>query len=444
MVILLLLLLMTLIASVCFNSVSIFNIILLSIGIICASIYIKRRSIYKNYASYILLSLMWFSTTFMPACHLVYSNENYVTITPQINNHILGFGIPVFSLTSIALLLSTYFKAGFVISKTNAFKPYIIPTYIAKFVMIASILLSVFCYLTGLGRMGADAVVLPYHLGGVINLFRSLMLPSLFVVLIEGFIIRKQRVPKTIWILYIIWCIFEIIAWLSKGVLLKNLAPAMFLLYIYFRPSAGKVLKIVSPLLFIFLFIYPIVEIMRYGEGGSLKDNIIEAQAEAYQDNDYSILKPLNRIFMYGTKFAQDERYINTDDLFDFSRFPSLIAVGGAARYQTFVIDGYPPGVNHSSGTCGVIDPLLHGGKGLVYLVALLLVLLALFIDKLIKKGYVSIAVILLQLLVFYIINENVTSFYDESGLQMYLVYAVTIYIAYQLNYKRKIIRSSP
>ena len=130
--------------------------------------------------------------------------------------------------------------------------------------------------------------------------------------------------------------------------------------------------------------------------------------------------------------------FSSSDRFFDFSKAPIVIAWQGAARYQTFVIDGYPPGVHHSSGTTGLQDPLLHGGYGLCYVVIFLLFLMAASIDSLAQKRLYSIYIRLVLILWGFCNSQNITTFYDSVGVQGLFLQFVAIFIAYYMNFQRK------
>ncbi len=381
----------------------------------------------------------WMSVIFMPAFHLVMSiSAFYIAIDQEWNNKLLNFGIPLYLFTSISLLLSGLFFSQ--IKRNDTFIPSVISITKFRNIILFCFALSIVGYITGISRMGGEVVVLPFHLGGVINLFRKVMMPVLFAIIVEGYILAGKKIPREMWIYYIAWAFMEIFSWLSKSILVTDLIPVLFLLYIYYKPSAKNISKTLLPLVFVFLVLYPIVEGMRSVDKGiSLRDSFVEASNNTENDVD-GILKPINRTFMFGLQYAQDYRYINGKNLFDFSRAPILLYMGGAEVYQTFIIDGYPPESHNSSGTTGLMDPILHGGIGLMYVIVFLVCLLAGYTDKLLKCKYYSIVVTLLMLLMIYTRNANISTLYNSTGVQTLFVYALCIYFSYRYNYRNKIL----
>ena len=436
-----LILIITSVVAVTFNSVSMTNGLLLTLATILALIFTKRYPFHENYAKYLMFFCIWMSAIAMPAYHLAEPIiKHYEPITQYWLNKLLEFGVPLYLIVTIFLYISGILIKGKEYHTDITYVPQPIPQKTINNVIIGSIFLSLFCFSISLGRMGSEAVRLPFHLSGIINLFRNSMLPILFAVAVENFILRGKQMPKKSWLLFIVWCVVEIFAWLSKAVLVSHLQVALLLLYIYYRPPLKKVIRTLAPLAAAFLFMYPIIEGMRsHDRGESLLETFQSAKKEADENDEHNgLLTPLNRTFLYDAQYVQDYRYIS-DDIFDFSKFPLMVAWGGAAGFQTFAIDGYPPEAHHSSGTCGIMDPLLHGGRGFLYIVMFILSLFAAYIDKNIAKGYISIFAILFLMLYGFLSTSNVSRLYNSTGLQGIFVYLCCVYIAYKYNFKNKI-----
>ena len=423
------------------NDISGENMVLLFIGTFFCVLFTKKYPFNDNYAKYIVLIVLWISTIFMPVFHLV---DPIILSYPEIddywNSKILNFGIPIFTFSSITL-----FFLGVLLKRRKIYNiiylPRIVTSFQVKVLLFFCIGLSLFCYAIGLGRMGSEAVVLPFHLGGIINLFRSFMMPFLFAIIMEGYIIRKIKIPRFFWYYYIIWAIIEIFAWLSKSILVSHMLPVLVLFYMYYKPSLLRILKILVPLVVFFLFLYPIVELMRnVDKDVSFKDSFKTASVEADRnDEKKSFLTPLNRAFMFGQQYVQDYEYINEEDVFDFRKVPFIIAYGGSAGYQTYIIDNYPIGAHHSSGTCGIMDPLLFGGIGFMYIVIFIIVLIASLSDNLINRKCYSILIIIIMQLLMFTRNANVSTLISSTGMQTYLLTFISLYIAYRFNFKKKV-----
>lgn len=423
------------------NDIGFGYVLLLTIATMLNLIGFKNKSINGHYALYIYWFVYWASCIFMPAFDLISPNltKYYVTITPEWNNKIFEFGIIVYFI----MCLFFAFQSAKIDNNKYKFFQSNISLKLIKIVLIASIVLTCFCLVTGLGRLGADRIVLPFKLSGVIVYFRQYFIPGFFCVFVENFTRRNLKIPKQIWVLYIFWCLLEIPAWMSKSIFVTHLIPVLLFLFFYYRPKIKVIIKTVAPILVIFLFLYPIIAIARYSinsesfELSQIKEAYKEVQSDDSNNNPF--LKPLNRTFGFGMRYAQDYYYINHDDLFDFSLSPILFEFGGAAKFQTFFIDGFPENANHSSGTDGIIDPLLHGGIGLLVIIIILNFFLAQWIDRLINHGYYSIAAILIFPFFIWIGTVNISSLYDSVGPQSYFMNMICIYIAYKLNYSKKV-----
>ena len=428
---------LTSIIAVLFNSISFSGALLLFGATLLSCWLFRKMPLRNNYAKYLVFFIVWVSVIFMPSFHLVTPIiSSYTPVTQKGLNAILEFGIPLYFFLVVVLFFFRRGKAQ--ISNISIYRKQIaISQNVVKVSLWACIFLSLFCISTGIGRMGGEAIALPFHLSGIINVFRWTMAPILFAAVLENYYQRGCKIPKSFYILFAAWCLIEIIAWMSKSVALYHAAPVLLVLLLYFRPSRKTILNVVIPIAAVFLFLYPIIEIMRNDDSGSLTESFTEARSEASQKEGSALSAPLNRAFMFGAQFVQDESYIS-NDFFDFSRVPMLVLYGGAAGYQTFFIDGYPPEATHSSGTSGIMDPLLHGGKGFVYITFFLIVLLASFSDKLYMKGYYSIFVILLLRLFDLTAMVNISSLYDSSGMQTILVELFCIFIICKLNFNKK------
>lgn len=430
----------TSIVVIIFNKLDVISIILLILATILNLYAFKSKPLRKNYSLYLLWFVYWISVIFMPSFNLVEPNmpSIYVTITPEWNNKILMFGVSIYFLISLLFAIPYSHKKHF----NYIYSPKIISLKLVKYIMILSIFLTIFCIVTGLGRMGSEHVVLPFHLSGIINLYRSYFLPSFFCIIIENFRMRNQTIPKYIWIMYICWCFMEILAWMSKSVFVLHLLPVLLYLLFYYKPRVKKFIKIVAPILIFFLLSYPIIAIARnLVSTGSIEFSTLQEaykESQADESNSNPLLKPLNRTFCFGALYAQDYKFINHNDIFDFSLLPVLFSFGGASKFQTLFIDGFSEEAIHISGTNGLIDPLLHGGKGLLYIVIILNVFFARGIDTLYNKGYYSIVAILFILFSYWIIFNNITSLYNDVGKQTYFINALCIFLAYKLNYSNK------
>ena len=424
--------------AVIINDLSFTVILLLIVNALLLCVFTVRHPLNRNYAKYMVLFIIWISVIFMPGLHLVAPiMEGYEEVTPKWDAELLNFGAPLSCIVSFIMIMLAAKQKNSKIDKINPHPKTINRSWI-EILTVISILLSLFSYATGLGRMGGEQIQLPFHLSGIINIYRWTLFPMLFAVFVENQLFLGKKIPSRIYLLFFVWCIVEIFAWMSKSVFIYHILPLVGILFLCYKPSWKKVQKYVLIVLVPFILLYPIIEIMRASDSReSIADSFTSAREQAKEESvNNQLLKPINRTFMFGAQFVQNNSYINTNQLFDFKNVPLLVLSGGAAGFQTFVIDQYPDGAIHSSGSSGLMDPLLHGGIGFMYIVVVLLCLVAAFVDKLLIEGVYSIAVILILRLFDWTAMLNVSSLYDSSGLQTLLVELLCIFIAYRINFK--------
>lgn len=429
---------LTTLVAVCFRDMEFVPLLCLIIATAMAQLLFRRYPLGLNSSKFLVVFVVWVSVIFMPTFGLVtpIMTNYYVAITPFYLTELLNFGSPLFLFCVLICFVLGRKKEHRI---QTPYRIYRIDDKTVRNFLLFNIGLSVFCFIIGLGRLGAEPVQLPFHLGGLINIYRNVAVPILFSMIIENYIRRNLAIKKSFWILYSIWTVVEIFAWLSKSVVIGSFIPVFFILFLYKKISIRALGKYLIPLIALFLIMYPVIEIMRSdSESTSVADSYKNSKEKADgQDSGNAIAKPLNRTFIFGAQFAQNYNYLKNDDLFDFSRLPTLLLYGGAARFQTLYIDGYPETAMHSSGTSGLMDPILHGGKGLLYIVIILIFLVALYTDnQLIMKKYI-VFMLLFSIVNTLISNVNISSLYNSVGLQNYLMNLVLIIASNRFCYRK-------
>jgi hypothetical protein len=124
------------------------------------------------------------------------------------------------------------------------------------------------------------------------------------------------------------------------------------------------------------------------------------------------------------------------ETLFCFKRAPRVWMLNGSATYITRDVDNVPETVIHSSGTSGILDPLIIGGKGLCYILISLLVLGAIFIDKRIGNEIILYKVICLLIFKTMIQGANISMLLSSDRFQVLLSFILQFYIV-SLYYKK-------
>lgn len=434
---LVLIVVITSIITIVVNTVAILDVLLLSISTILSLYIIRKYPVQQNFGKYIVLATIWVSVVLMPAFHLVVHILHRIILNQADYDRLTSYGIKCFFVSTISfLIVSKVVKKKKLVN--ISYTPPSIPSHFVYFCFIILFILSAFCYATGLGRMGNEAVQLPFHLSGIINLLRSKATPIFFAALMEICLRRNGKVPKNYIILYLVWTLFEMFVWMSKSTLIYNLVPAAYVFYAYYRPSTKVIAKYMLPFFALFVFLYPIIETARNIQGEDLSKTLKEAKSMS-DDSEKDISMPLmllNRVFMSGQLYAQDYSYINHNSFFDFSLLPALYLVGGSGRFQTIEIDGFAPTDPQSSGSTGLIDPMLHGGEGLSFIFIILYVWLAFIIDRFYVKAQYSIYINVLLLLFSFCSVASISVLYSPDGLQNMVAVLIPLYIVYLFIYK--------
>jgi hypothetical protein len=430
----------TFIAGAFLNDISFVDLLFEAVAVIMMLLITRYYPIKQHIAKYAVLLTYWISMIMMPSYHLVINQIGDFVINRSGYGLILGFGSSVLLTTVVSWLIfsSTGFKKNIGKSQIQ-YIPRPVSTNVLNIIFVVMYGLSFFSYAIGLSRMGYDQVELPFHLSGIITLLRTTFFPIFFAIIVENYILRNKKLSKKYYVLFLIWSLLEVFVRLSKGALASSLMMVLLLLFVYYRPNMKTIIRIIAPFAVIILFLYPIVETMRSVTDKGIWESFNESRMQVNQDEKRAVLLvPLNRTFMMPQMYAKDYNYLNKESFFDFSLAPAVIAWKGAARYQTFVIDGYSTGINHSSGTTGLQDPLLHGGYGLCYVVIILLMLMATIIDHQIRKQQYSIYIQLVLILWGLCNSQNISSLYDSVGLQTLLMQIASITIAYHFNFAKK------
>lgn len=266
---------------------------------------------------------------------------------------------------------------------------------------------SLLSQIIGIGKMGVENARLPFHLSGIIQFSRMTLFPVLGLCIYA----RKKNQGKKLTpflVLFFIWALLEAMVRLSKSALLTSFLPMIIYELLCDARNFKQIAKKFAPIVLVVLVMYPIIETMRHSD--NFRSAMVEAEEEEIvgtyltPDSKNRIVKPFNRQFLSGYLLISDLRYINDKSLFDFSHAPYVLASGGSAVYQTFVLDGYPDGVAHSSGTSPFIDGFLLGGVGLLLIGVIIMVLLAHLLDVYIKRdtNYIMLSLLIMSFYSFF------------------------------------------
>lgn len=306
--------------------------------------------------------------------------------------------------------------------------PFIILTIFTYFLAIVSLFL-------GSSDLGGDVkIVLPFHLNGLIDELRANVYPFAFAIYVFDSLKKHHPVQRKIIVLFIIYVIAEVLVRSSKGAFLFSFLPVLELLAFMGYYSRKNIVKIVVPLLVVFLFLYPLIETARR-EGSVTVSSLQDASRAEKSNQAEEHSSPYIRAFLTGVYYTKMIDVISDDQFaFDLRRVPLLISMDfGGVSYMTNVLDGVPDGSKQSSGVTGLCDALLWGGYPLCYIVLFLLVLLCYWGDN---KGFMR-NTPLYRVILFYIVYRLVlgrtisvfsdTFFFAMAG-SSFIKYLVTKY----------------
>ncbi len=324
------------------------------------------------------------------------------------------------------------------------YETFINPTYLRINIFIFFLtILSIISLVVGIGKMGHVNTQLPFHLAGVIQFIRVEVAP--FLALLFYMSIKKElaltfndRKKMFFLILYFCWTLLETYVRLSKSAIAYEFLPIV--IYEIIEGAKSGSLKSVFvkliPFLCALLAVFFVVENLRKDKEMFEFDKAFTA---TYNDNfaPNPIVVPYNRFFINAHHFLTSYYIVDQNSLFDFSNMSNILMFGGAARYKTIVIDGYPLEAIHSSGSTYIVDALMCGGYGLSYIFIILLVLICVKVDQLINSNIPLIMALVLALFVFkYIISGlSVSIIVDSMSINRILV---TLFLLFMFNMIKK------
>ena len=171
----------------------------------------------------------------------------------------------------------------------------------------------------------------------------------------------------------------------------------------------------------------------------SLSERIIEAYTTGDEEDvdgskENTIVKAFNRQFMNGGYYMKYYEDINHRDLFDFSRAPLIVVVGGGPSYVTHILDGFPEGVAHSSGTTGTLDALLFGGYGFCYALMFILPFLASIFDSRKHRDCITYRIIAALLLMNIFNTGSISKIIERVSLMYIIGILIAMFFALKIN----------
>lgn len=205
---------------------------------------------------------------------------------------------------------------------------------------------------------------LPFRLGGIINLLHITVLPFLFLAVIESQITNGANRYQIILVIgmYFALGFAQTILVNSRGQFLLFVPPLAIMLYAYWR---SNVIPIIAGFTFLGLSfaLVPVLTVIREAKIFGATESLSLANISINSTPIEHLEMLSQRIFMQLGVF---QKY------FDFLRGGSIsldtvASFDGFKELHTRLIDGFPPGYPHSSGTTSLGDSyILFGWLGVV------------------------------------------------------------------------------
>ena len=226
------------------------------------------------------------------------------------------------------------------------------------------------------------AIVLPFHLNGLLDEFRTSFYPFLFVIYIYDRLTKHYGINKTLVACYILYAFIEMFATSSKSAFTFAFIQIFVILFLIGYVNKKMVLRYLLPGVLSFVILYPIIEFARRDDSISIK-SMVSAAKNTKEVDPESKSSPYIRTFLTGLYYVKMVDILRDNETeFDFRRVPQLVLLNGGSGYMTRVIDQVPEDIHHSSGITGLCDALLWGGDPLCYIILIVLAFLAQWFDK--------------------------------------------------------------
>lgn len=303
-----------------------------------------------------------------------------------------------------------------------------------KITFTIAFILSVISLMLGIGKMGQENVRLPFHLTGIIQFCRTDLIPVIVLCIYADLKKNKKKVGKILLLLFV-WALFESVVRMSKSAIIFSFMPIIFYEIISRKKNLWKTIKPLMPVFIVIFLLYPIIGSLRNDTSDDVEIDLSGTFSNPESSN--IIVQPFNRTFVTGVLLCIDINYIGNENIFNFKNAIPIILLGGSARYQTYVIDGYGEDVHHSSGTSPFVDSFLMGGYGLLFISVILMVFFAHLIDKGLNKKANFIIMSIMCVAFFRIFEMPLFTFFLNEMCVRYLIVYTGVCVMIIYNWKK-------
>lgn len=417
--------------------------ILVIISCFSTVVYVNRFNIWNDICSTVLMVTVFLSMIFIPTFQFAGETFSGGHNGYEDYMHLASFGNKIYFEFSFlcSILILGRSKSRSVNAEQTVKR---LSDRTVHLIFLTALLGLAFGAISGSMYMGAgearDRIVLPFHLNGIINVYTITVVPYLFAIIAENEILTRGKINRNHIYFFLLFGLAETFVRLSKSSLVSVVLPLALLLFVYYRPKINTIVRYAVPIVVIILFLYPLVQIMRGTNSNlPLSERIIEAYTTGDEEDvdgakENTIVKAFNRQFMNGGYYMKYYEDINHRDLFDFSRAPLIVVVGGGPSYVTHILDGFPEGVAHSSGTTGTLDALLFGGYGFCYALMFILPFLASIFDSRKHRDCITYRIIAALLLMNIFNTGSISKIIERVSLMYIIGILIAMFFALKIN----------
>lgn len=378
----------------------------------------------------------------------IYASHSIILLIPDLSNKMslivqqsqfdfsLTLYILYFSIFIIHRKITNKNYNNYNFNKKNMFiKSPIKNKYIYLF-FISIFIATLITYSLGISRMGQASRELPFKLGGFLNYYRSIIIPVIFAVIVyRNYYFKSKKTILIYIVIMLIWVFLDSFVKLSRSTIIEYFVPLFQILIFTSVLSLKSTLKYLIPIIIIAFILFPVITALRNHDGNINFNAIREVSSDNVSKNE-TFTTTYKRLFSNAYYYEKYIPYIN-NDIFDFSNLRRIASIGGSHYFTTYVIDDLWGIEGHNSGSTGICDALLIGGRGFAYFSFILSTIFALYIDsnKLRQKP-------LNRITLFYFLRWTVqwrfwSLFFDVAQFSLFIVF-ITIYYINNYNSKQQ------
>jgi hypothetical protein len=232
--------------------------------------------------------------------------------------------------------------------------------YVAVYVVSATCL-SLLCQYLGISVMGgAYDVVLPFKIKGLLNAFRTWLVPLCFLILLDYGWNLKSKLAGPLIAFFLGWSVMESFFRASRSTV-AHVGILLCLLLVVRRELRAKVVSVFIGAVACGYFLFPLVSSARLALSGTAmtyEDFRVAVDAGRAGSAEPPLLEVVTRQFETGWFVSIFSRELEGRS---WGRFSDVVAGGGPAKYHTEAIKGII-GLQYSAGSTTVSAGYLMGG----------------------------------------------------------------------------------